>query len=1677
MIKRLLFILFISMTFNAFSADIYVDQSAPSGGDGISWATAFNTIQNAVDAAAANDVIFIAEGTYKPQNTINIGIPLAIKGGYPQGGGVQNIPAYIAQIEADFDSSNLLYRIFNINVNADTSIEGLRFYNVRSAIETKSSLTLDQVQFYGSTTSDISSNGSFNTIAIFNSLFSNCAGTSLSINSTTIDTVTLSNTIFQNGTNRAFSINDTVSNFFMTDCTLKNYSSTTTLGSSRSPYTAFTNITVINNSADIFSFTDNITDITNMVAVNNFESRIIYHSKSILNIYDSKFTDNYGAQSSCIRSSNSDLLNVENSIFTNNSSTGGGVAVLNSNRTNTSLSNSKFNNNYSEGSFNNAVMDITGNEDYDILINIDSCEFKDNISEGNAALEIEYYVDLILNNCLFENNGNNASEDLDLWYLDSALITNNTFLNNTSNEAVINIGYMYVNGAVIENNLFRNNNGKDINADRVQDYTSSNNHFYGDHILVEIDRSAAATLHNDYFEGNITNSEFILIDRSEVTISNSTFISKLPTGTHTVIDMNSDSSLNLLNTTISAANYEDTNVSVDFDNDLPSWVRNSIIWSGDNLAQSGFSGNTSNLTIDNSLIKGENPTGIGNLDGTVINNRPRFVNPTQLDFRALVCSPTVNAGDNSFNSETMDILNNPRVFDTTIDMGSYELQDFTSSVCNTPEVPLCTSLTLPINDATNVGINTDLSWAEVSDAVGYTLRVGTAPGTWDIFDQVLGSATHFNLANDLPADSQIYVEIVPYNGIGPAQSCTTYSFTTVSETTLLPTACTNLTAPIDGSITVAVDADISWNADPNAEGYRLSIGITSGGNDILLNFDVGNATTYDFPADYLENTTYFVTITPYNSLGNAMGCVEESFTTETILDTPECTILSSPLNGAIDVSTSTDISWDSVSNADGYLISLGTTSGSTDILIETDVTDSTFDLPSDLQEGTEIFVTIIPYNSAGNAIGCNEESFMTESLISVLECTQLVSPLENETNVSIDTAITWNAVVNATGYFLNVGTDSGVWDLLDSFDVGNTTTYDLPNDLPAGSEIFVLITPYDGINTSLSCNETSFGTESIPIVPNCTTLSLPLDGAIDVSITTDFFWNAAPNATGYRIHIADNFNFYGEFDVGNNLSYDLSFDLPENELIYVRLIPYNDAGDAIGGCTSESFTTGMIEDAPNCTSLISPLHLETNVLVTTDFTWNAVSNADGFLITVGTTSGGDEILIETDITNTTYNLPNDLPEGTEIFVTIIPYNSTGNAIGCVEERFITETILTIPECTTLTMPLEGETNVSVSTNFSWNAVDNVSGYLINIGDDDNFYGEYDAGNALTYDLPYDLPLENTLVHVRIIPYDADGNENHSCAYESFTTGTIPTIPECTALTFPLDGATDISLSTEITWEAVDNVTGYFISIGTSLGNADLLDNFDVGTSTTYLPTIDFTQGSTVYVLISPYNANGVAFGCAEDSFTFRNSYPPDCAYMTFPSPGAIEVPIDIAAISWNPPEPNTYSVTGYYLSIGLSPNGGEILDAVNVGNNTSYNLLDPLPENTEIYVTVVPFNNDGIATGCASESFNTETVTVIPQEDTTKYGFSPDGNGINDFWKIDGIQNYPNNEVMIYNRWGDLVFSIKGYDNNSKVFRGDANKNTKMGAGKLPSGTYFFNIHIDGNHHLKKTQGFVVLKR
>ncbi|MEZ4949658.1 MAG: hypothetical protein R2784_09770 [Saprospiraceae bacterium] len=108
-----------------------------------------------------------------------------------------------------------------------------------------------------------------------------------------------------------------------------------------------------------------------------------------------------------------------------------------------------------------------------------------------------------------------------------------------------------------------------------------------------------------------------------------------------------------------------------------------------------------------------------------------------------------------------------------------------------------------------------------------------------------------------------------------------------------------------------------------------------------------------------------------------------------------------------------------MAGATGYKINMGTSAGSTDLFANQDVGNTTSFDPGLMPADADIFVRIIPYNSGGETGNCAEESFHT--LPQPTSCTNLQSPQNGSSNISVNTGLSWEPANFATGYKITIG--------------------------------------------------------------------------------------------------------------------------------------------------------------------------------------------------------------------------------------------------------------------------------------------------------------------------------------------------------------------------------------------------------------------------------------------------------------------------------------------------------------------------------------------------------------------------------------------------------------------------------------------------------------------------------
>ncbi|MEE1898786.1 gliding motility-associated C-terminal domain-containing protein [Flavobacterium rakeshii] len=101
----------------------------------------------------------------------------------------------------------------------------------------------------------------------------------------------------------------------------------------------------------------------------------------------------------------------------------------------------------------------------------------------------------------------------------------------------------------------------------------------------------------------------------------------------------------------------------------------------------------------------------------------------------------------------------------------------------------------------------------------------------------------------------------------------------------------------------------------------------------------------------------------------------------------------------------------------------------------------------------------------------------------------------------------------------------------------------------------------------------------------------------------------------------------------------------------------------------------------------------------------------------------------------------------------------------------------------------------------------------------------------------------------------------------------------------------------------------------------------------------------------------------------------------------------------------------------------------------------------------------------------------LPTEDIIIYnGVTPDGDGQNDYFYIEGITAHPGNTVQIFNRWGVMVFETAEYDSHGNVFDGvSSGRATVTQRDKLPAGTYFYVIQYPNQGGTVKKTGYLYI--
>ncbi|WP_120233152.1 fibronectin type III domain-containing protein [Chryseobacterium sp. AG363] len=195
--------------------------------------------------------------------------------------------------------------------------------------------------------------------------------------------------------------------------------------------------------------------------------------------------------------------------------------------------------------------------------------------------------------------------------------------------------------------------------------------------------------------------------------------------------------------------------------------------------------------------------------------------------------------------------------------------------------PNCASTVTGLSSAALTPESATISWTASTTPPGngyeyYYSTNSTAPiSTVTPSGSVGAGVTTANLSGLTPSTQYYYWVRGNCNGTDKGVWSSSANFTTLG-------LCPTVTAPASSATGVSVTPTITWTAINGAAGYKLKVGTTSGGNDVLdMDIAGGASNSYTITTPLNFATTYYYSVTGYtaNITGPATACTVRSFQT------------------------------------------------------------------------------------------------------------------------------------------------------------------------------------------------------------------------------------------------------------------------------------------------------------------------------------------------------------------------------------------------------------------------------------------------------------------------------------------------------------------------------------------------------------------------------------------------------------------------------------------------------------------------------------------------------------------------------------------------------------------------------------------------------------------------------
>jgi len=581
-----------------------------------------------------------------------------------------------------------------------------------------------------------------------------------------------------------------------------------------------------------------------------------------------------------------------------------------------------------------------------------------------------------------------------------------------------------------------------------------------------------------------------------------------------------------------------------------------------------------------------------------------------------------------------------------------------------------------------------------------------------------------------------------------------------------------LVSPNDNATNVSQPLDFDWDgfSDPRIfnKGEQLLVATDISFNNVVLDVSTRNehytisAGTLDYETHYYWKVRHYFTtaIPPYKTTYYNWSAVWDF---ETGCDVPAAPTLSSPVNGASDLSQPIVLSWSEADIADKYNIQIADNPSFSPAIKDNLIYTTTYNA-SGLDDGTTYYWRV----RAGNDCGWGD---FTDSRNFTTECPPpgtpvLTAPADGTTDLSLPFTCYWNTVADADYYQIQID------------DVSN---FGSPNidEQPSQAQFQVVSGLLDGefyywrVRAHSNCgwgSWTSYRTFTMECpLPGVPSLELPPDGVADLEQPVTLDWSDVATATKYNVQVDDSPGFGSpEIDNQNVGSSQYSASgLTDDMQFYWRVRAYNNCGWGNWSDVRDFSTECPVLAAP---TLQSPADNQTGLDVRVDVTvdWSDVSGANNYGLQVSNNAEFTALVVDNSPVASEHTIGYPLQADQWYYWRVRTQNVCGWGDWSTYRRF--QCYCPTAGVPSLVSPVDGQIDIAQPIILDWDDVAEAEEYHVQVDNDFNFSSlDVDATEVVPSELSLPTLLFGINYYWRVQAYNGCGWSDWSDV-RSFTPG-------------------------------------------------------------------------------------------------------------------------------------------------------------------------------------------------------------------------------------------------------------------------------------------------------------------